>query len=202
MSARICLAIVGGEARWLQYPVFLRVFSIVVAWYCNPFHTVVRDRRLEGQAHKTRRCRRNIFTITTTPPLSRNEADKELCLQYPLERSCPLTCSGSGVTKFELGRWMSHCVARHVLQISRQFVPTSRDFVRYKVFHCAISIRNCSFQSDTRKVMSVCVLVELVMAELDGVICSHARSPWCHRDLQSYMSILKHCQRSTRMQCR
>jgi hypothetical protein len=30
-------------------------------------------------------------------------------------------------------------------------------------------------------------LVELVMAELDGVICSHARNPWCNRDLQSFM---------------
>lgn len=47
--------------------------------------------------------------------------------------------------------------------------------------------------------MSVSIVVELVMAELDGVICSHARNPWCHRDLQSYMSVLKHCQRSTRL---
>jgi hypothetical protein len=47
--------------------------------------------------------------------------------------------------------------------------------------------------------MVVCIVVELVMAELDGVICSHARNPWCHRDLQSYMSVLKHCGRSTQM---
>ena len=140
---RICLAMIGSDARWLRYYctlLFLRVFSIVVAWYCNLFHTVVRDRRLEGQAHKTRRCRRNIFTITTTPPQSRNLTDKELFieLQYTLECSRPPTCSISGVTKFELGRWMSHWFARHVLRTSRQFVPTSRDFVRHMVFHCAI----------------------------------------------------------------
>ena len=146
-----------------------------------------------GNTHKTRRRRCNIFSINTTSPCFYKKADMELCVEspHPLEQFRPRRLLDLASSGFPLSN-----AGPAVLRGTRYWKEpgsSSQVSVKYMALHCAILICNYNFHSDTWKVSmskqycAIRVLVELAMAELDGVICSEARNAWCHWDLQSLM---------------